>query len=206
MSTNLDDMKRDDLMALAKRLNLKGLSDKDKPTIRTAIEAQQARLEAEAAEGKLKPPEEDAPMGEPLTAEQREKLRAASMDQIQTVMADPEMPVLWRQEFKAEMDARHARKRADTERDRMTSHVVRYKVTKGGPFAVGGRICQVRTGGIVLETTHDLADLRRQGIEFEELKGKVVITETQLGRPTTAIVDEPRAAVDPQGDAPTPAG
>jgi hypothetical protein len=112
-----------------------------------------------------------APMGEPLTAEQRHKLRSASYEQIQTVLEDPTLPVLWRKEFQAELVVRNARKREKAKRDSMTSEIEKWEVTRGGPFVINGRVTQLRTGGVISALTHDLKEVRRQGIELRKLDG-----------------------------------
>ncbi len=73
----------------------------------------------------------------------------------------------------------------------MTSPMKAFEVTKGGPFVVRGRVTRVHTGGIVYETTHDLQELTRQGIEYEPLKGHVEVVKGALGFATTKIVHDP---------------
>lgn len=194
---DLDGMTRDQLLAEAKKLELTGLSQKDKPTIRqavqVAVEAKEAEAKARQEEG-LPPEPEKTPEqveGEALTSEQVEKLRTNSTANIEKAMGDPGLSRQWRIAFQQELDARAAAAAAAAERERMTSPVQAYLITKGGPFVIRGRVTQIHTGGIVYETTHDLALLTRLGIEYEPLKGHVEVVKGALGFKTTRIVLDP---------------
>ncbi len=192
----LDGMTREQLLAEAKDLKLTGLSQKDKPTIRQAV---QVALEAKEAEAKMRqeeglPAEEPTPEmmeGEALTTDQVEKLRTNSTANIEKALDDSGLSRQWRLAFQKELDARTAAAATAAEKARMTSPMQAYLITKGGPFVINGRITQIRTGGIVYETTHDLAQLKLLGIEFELLKGHVEVVKGALGFPTTKIVHDP---------------
>lgn len=190
----LDGMTREQLLTEAKNLELTGLSQKDKPTIRLAVEAELTAREAEALSRREQglPAEEEAPPemmeGEPLTTEQMDKLRASSVGDIQKALENQAFPRQWRIAFQKELDTRTAAAAAAAEKERMTSPMQAYEITKGGPFIIRGRVTKIHTGGVVYETTHNLEDLKRQGIEFEPLKGHVEVVRGALGFPTTKIV------------------
>jgi len=139
--------------------------------------------------------------GKPLNAEQRQKLREADEEKIRAVL-DGEMPQAWRIEFEQELQRRRSQRSAVDTAKKMQSEISRYLITKGAPFVVGGRITQLRTGGVISDKTHNLDEVRRQGIEIEPLKGKLVVTEGRLGVPTTKIVDVPEEAPVPSGEVP----
>ncbi len=206
---DLDKLTRKEMQAECKRLGIKGVADKDKPTIRAALEDYLAKEAEQKALDELngtkpeKPPS-PAVSGDPLTGEQRAKLRAASTEEIESVLADPELPTNWRGEFQAEMNERRRQQSVDADRAKRTSHIDKWLITKGGPFALAGRMTQLRTGGVISAMTHDLDVVRRQGIEIEPLKGKVVISHNEMGVPTTSIVDAPKPREVLKGDAPTP--
>lgn len=144
--------------------------------------------------------------GNPLTSEQRAKLRDASTDQIEGALADPLLPTLWRKEFTFELETRQRNRQRRDAKARLTSPLKKYEITKGGKYVVPGegRITALHTGGVVCETTHDLKELKRQGIEFRELRGRVVVVNDLLGRTTTKIEREEAMPVEPTGEAPKP--
>lgn len=205
MELDLDKMTRGEMKDACKAAGIKGVADKDKPTIRTALEVHMAKEQADAAAGKPPPPA-PAVAGDPLTAEQRMKLTGASTEQISVLLADPELPTNWRTEFQAELTKRVRQAKTDAELARRTSKIVKYLITKGGPFVVDGRITQMRTGGVFSEFTHDLNAVRAQKIEFKLLEGRVVVGKNEMGQSTTTIVGEPTPREEPTGDAPTPGG
>jgi hypothetical protein len=165
------------------------------------LTADRQKLEAEGEKAKAEAPPKV--QGQPLTTEQREMLRKASTEKIEGILGDPKLTEAWRAEFQLELDQRRARERAAKQAASMQSPINRYRITKGGPFVVGGRITQLREGGVISDKTHRLDEVRRQGIEIEKLRGKVVVTEGRLGVPTTKIIDEPAAAPVPTGEVPT---
>lgn len=199
---NLDSMNKTEMLAAADEMMLKVPSSSTKAEVRKLLagelQARAAKEQAEAEEGRRKIPTEQ---GEPLTVEQLEKLRAASDDKIRGVLDDPGLTAEFRKAFKAELGARLARAKAAKKAARMTSPINRFKITKGGPFVIGGRITQVRTGGVVTDKTHDLGELTRQRIEYEPLRGKLVLAEGTLGRPITVIVEDPGPSATLSGDA-----
>lgn len=191
---DLDGMTRKALLEVAKELGLTGLSQKDARTIRDAVQAALDVKEAEAQRRREEgiPVEDEKPPemleGEPLTPEQVDKLRTSSAEDIEKALEKPDFPRQWRLAFQKELDARVAAAAAAAEKERMTSPMQAYEITKGGPFIIRGRVTKIHTGGIVYETTHDLEDLKRQGIEFELLKGHVEVVRGALGFATTKIV------------------
>lgn len=216
----LEQMKRGELLEEAKRLGIEGAFDKDKKsTIKTAIEAHNAEQVHLAAEGQkpehwlrptstnsMEPPPSapPAPTGKPLTAEQIGKLRKANTDQIRAVLEDPKLLPQWRTEFQIELDGRCRMEEQEDERKKMTSPIQKYLITKGGRFVVRGYATELRTGGVVTGTTHNLDQLKAQGIEFEPLKGKVVVARNEMGRTITKIVDAPAEPEKLTGEAPVP--
>lgn len=194
---DLDGMTRDDLLAEAKELKLTGLTQKDKPTIkqavRAALEVKDAEAKARQEEG-LPAEEEPTPEqmeGEALTSEQVEKLRTNTPENIEKALKDPKLSRQWRLAFQKELDTRAVAAAAAAEKERMTSPMQGYLITKGGKLVIRGRITQIHTGGVVYETTHDLALLTRLGIEYEPLKGHVEVVKGALGFKTTKIVLDP---------------
>ena len=192
---DLDGMTRDQLLAEAKKLELTGLSQKDKPTIKDAvlkaIEARDAEAKMREEEGVPPDPTPEQLEGEALTADQAETLRRNSTANIETALEDSSLTRQRRLAFQAELDIRAAAAAAAAEKKRLTSPMQGYLITKGGPLVINGRITQVRTGGVVYETTHDLALLKRLGIEYEPLKGHVEVVKGALGFATTKIVHDP---------------
>lgn len=206
---DLENMTRKEMQAECKRLGIKGVVDKDKPTIRQSLEdflAAEADAKVLAEQNGTKPVEPPAPVvsGEPLTGAQRTKLRGASNEQIEAVLTDPKLSVIWRDEFQKELNERRRVEAVDVDRASRTSVIQKYLIKKGGPFALAGRMTQLRTGGVISALTHDLFAVRAQGIEIEPLKGKVVISHNEMGVPTTVIVDAPKPRETMTGDAPIP--
>ena len=204
---DLSKMTRKEMLELADKRGLEGLSTKDKATIRSALENDFAKEVAEADAGKPSPrkpkgaPKEAVP-GVPLTAEQQTKLVNASRDQIEAALGNPELPTVWRDAFRVELDRRVALDKTASAKAAMTTDITRYVITKGGPFVHNGNVTQVRTGGVVSELSHNLKALAAQGIEYKKLEGKVVTGCSEMGRSITRIVDAPQPAAAPTGDIP----
>lgn len=228
----LTDLTRPQLLEIVEKMQIKGVKDKNMPAIIEAITAEQARLAAARDAGETvepsstadtepppppgddnedgKPPEPRAQqqqgkvMGEPLTIEQREKMRTAATPHLVTVLGDPDLPLLWRNEFQREVDRRVYAEGKEDERRLRTSKIDRFEITKGGPFVVDGRVTALRTGGVISPLTHDLTEVARQGIEFETLNGKVVISSDSMGFATSHIHRAPKDVPKATGDAPQP--
>lgn len=122
-----------------------------------------------------------------LTAEQRAAIGRASIEDLETAVlrgeADSEFPANWLTEFRQEL----TRKReAQAKAARMTRQVY-YRVTKGGRYVINSQGHNMPVGATVTQFSHNLDDLRRQGIELEEVTGEIVIEETQMGRKVQTI-------------------
>ena len=227
----LTDLTRPQLLELVEEMEIKGVKDKNMPVIIEAIAAKQARLAAERDAGEkvepsstadAEPPpspedgDDDEPpepraqqqqgkfMGEPLTVEQREKMRNAATPHLVTVLGDPDLPLLWRNEFQCEVDRRVYAEGKEEERRLRTSVIERFEITKGGPFVVDGRVTALRTGGVISQLTHDFVEVQRQGIEIEPLNGKVIVSSDSMGFATSHIQRAPEDAPKATGDAPQP--
>ena len=209
---NLEDMTRDELADEVKRRGIKGVLDKSKAAMVEAVRADMARETTEADQGMAVPAPEPPPaaakprapmQGQPLTMAQRDKLRAAGLAEIEAALADTALPLMWRQEFEAERARRVAAHAGIAAKRKLQTPMNRYEITKGGPFVINGRITRLHTGGVIADTTHDLKEVARQGIEFKPLHGHVVVSEDLLGRPVTRIVREEEAdPVLPSGKVP----
>ena len=192
---NLEGLSRGDLVDLAEKRGIKGTKAMNMEALRTAIEADAARENAEVEAGQpVEPPhtEDSGPeQGEPLTADQRQKLRAAPDEQVAALLADPSLPVMWRREFQAEADRRAVAAEAAATAARMRSELNKFRITVGGRFVTKqGYVTRLRVGCVVADTTHDLNDLRKQGIQFEPLQGEVKTVEGPLGRPMSRVVKQ----------------
>jgi len=220
---NLDEMSRAELLEEAERRGIRGVKDKAKAAIREAIESdltvdalreqtesdqgrpasQEPDVPPAAAAGGDGAEEKQPPVGAPLTPAQRDKLLAASDDSIQAVLADPMLPQLWRVAFEGEWERRQRQAKAQSHASRMATPVQQYEIVKGGRFVVDGRVCQLHTGGVLTDQSHNLEEVRRQGIEIRPLDGQVLVVEDQLGRITTRVVRQEQAQ-ERTGTAPRP--
>ncbi len=185
---DLEDLSRDELLKEAKRLGLRGLTQKKADVIRAAVtEKRQEMVEA----GDDPDAEPEVPVqGDALTHEQYQALRKSDDATIQAKLDEqPNMNPLWKKAFEKEL-ADRAKKRADeAEIKSRQTPMDGYFITKGGAFVVNGRIHQLHAGGVVYETTHNLADLKQQGIEFEPMGDReLVVVKGNLGVPITKVV------------------
>jgi hypothetical protein len=181
-------MTRDELTERAESLGLEVRKDQTKAALREMIGAAVAAQQAARVED-----------GEPLTAEQRDRLALASVEQIEAVLSDPALPHLWRSAFASELSGRRARALEASNRSKIEEWVV----TKGGPFFIPGYGTTLPVDSVISAMTHDLDAVRAQGIEIRRLDGEVVIVIDQLGFARTKIV-EAGAALLPSGEAPRP--
>lgn len=208
-------MSRAELLAEASRRGVRGVKDKAKPAIKAALEDAMApsgpdtvERESEQAAEMAKmdagvpvavEPEEDVPAAAPEPAEeglnpaQQVALQGAATAKIEAVLADPNLRPVWRAAFEAELE-----RRAKLEANSATP----YLVVKGGGYVAPGTNYRtnVPKDSVVFEATHNLDDLRAQGIELRAVDGHVVVTENQLGMAVSKLV----LASEVGGEAPTP--
>jgi hypothetical protein len=188
--TALEQMTRDELVERAQSLGLEVRKDQSKAALREAI-----------AGASPPPPAARVADGEPLTAEQRAKLALASEEQIEAVLADSALPLLWRSAFESELAGRRSR----AQESGLRSKIEEWVVTTGGRYFIPGYATTLPEGSVISAMTHDLDTVRAQGIEIRRLQGEVVIVIDQLGFARTKIVEESEVAPPgPSGWAPRP--
>lgn len=161
----------------------------EQPTEQLAAQDDRPKADLDL-EGKPPPIDDDPPPAVPppvLTAEQRAQLAAATPERLREVLASSDLPDEWRQEFQAELDRKEAAAQLAAQQAAKRTEINRYRITKGGRFSQAGHITQLRVGGVVSDLTHNLDELRRQGIEFEPFTGDVVVERDQLNRAVTQL-------------------
>ena len=189
---SLEEMSRDELYELAQELEIPGRSnlrsDKDLlfEAVKNEMAAREAAKTAEAAEGVPveelpddEPPEPDPDV--PLTADQLRRIQHATSESLEELLEDDTLPNNVRAEVEKELAWRQ--KRADEEQRRKSLQVAEvegYRVVKGGRFVKDSHVTQLRTGAFVTPLTHDLKEVRRQGIKIEPCVGFETL-EGQLG-------------------------
>jgi hypothetical protein len=168
---NLDTMTRDQLIEQADALGLEIPKGASKAAVRSAVEDAIAQKHLAVTTPLV--------VGA-LTAEQRVLLAGASDTEIEQVLLDPVVPSWCKAEFMAELGRRSASGRK--------SQIAEYIVTKGGRYFVPGHGTVLPNGSVISAMTHNLDDVRSQGIEFEPLVGRVEAYEDQLGFVKTRII------------------
>jgi hypothetical protein len=200
--SDYENLDRDQLYQLAKTRGLRGLSQANKAELLTAL------LAADESVADTEPPsasdeetgedESDEETGEdqedlsslgpdPELADQVRRIRAASDDGLRRVLQQTDLPLHLRNIITAELGFRQRRQEELDRQNRLTTPIQRYRVTKGGRFVVPGMITELPVGSLLTETTHNLAEVRRQGIEFESATA-VELGADQLGRQTSRVV------------------
>lgn len=188
-SSSLDTMTRDQLVEQADALGVAVAKTMSKAAVRAAVE------DALAAATPVTPPAEAPPVAPPaggspehiveptpqLTFEQRRLLAAADDAALVEALADPAMPDWCRSEFMAEQA-----RRADIAS--MRSTVEQWAVVKGGRYFIPGHGTTLPTGSVISAQTHNLDDVRAQGIEITPLVGEVEAYRDEMGFPKTRIV------------------
>jgi hypothetical protein len=84
-----------------------------------------------------------------------EVIRAASDEELREALSDPKLPAAWRKAYATEQ----------VRREEMT--IKRYLVVKDCQYVVGGYVHQLRRNAAVASTTHDIAEMQKQGIPLE---------------------------------------
>lgn len=179
---NLGEMTREQLVEQAEAIGVSVRRDMSKAALREAIVSALAERQNPPVSGPGVPAADDG--GEPLTVEQRAKLATASVETIEQALADPALPALWRSAFRAEAERRRARTAADA----MKSEIERWLVVKGGRYCLPGYQTTLPEGSVISALTHNLDDVRKQGIGLRRLEGEVVVVMDQLGFARTRIV------------------
>jgi hypothetical protein len=168
---NLDTMTRDQLVEQADALGVEIPKGASKAAVRAAVDDALAQKQAAVTV----PPVVGA-----LTPDQRVLLASASDAEIEGVLADAAVPAWCKAEFTAELSRRTAAGRK--------SVIAEYLVTKGGRYCVPGYATTLPKDSVISALTHNLDDVRAQGIEIEPLAGRVEAYKDQLGFVRTRIV------------------
>ena len=165
---DLEKKSRTELMAQAVELKIAGRNSKNRAWLIEKIR--------EAA------PPEDVPDTErpaPVpTEEEQGKIERASEAQLRGLLNQrPAIPGHLAEAVRREMVAREeATKAAVAE----APEPVRYEVTKGGKFVIGGRVTHIATGSIIYPKLHDVDEVRKQGIELREFQAKVTLVQDPM--------------------------
>jgi hypothetical protein len=173
MAENLETMTRDQLVEQADALGLEIPKGASKAAVRSMVEDALAAHRAVPV-----PPVPPVPGA--LSTDQRKLLLEAQDAEIDMVLADMDVPAWCRAEFQVEKDKRSAAS--------LRSEIEQWHVTKGGRYFIPGHGTTIPTGSVVSPLTHNLDDLRAQGIEIEPLKGSVEVFRDQLGFAKTRII------------------
>lgn len=120
-------------------------------------------------------------------ADQIRRIRAAPTEKLEMVFNEPFLPDHLRATIEDELKQRQAKAAEAAAASKLKSQIARYRVTKGGRFCVTGYVGELPTGSLITEKTHNLREVRRQGIEFEPATG-VELSTDQLGRQISRVV------------------
>ena len=177
----------------AAKAELTARADADKAEEALRLEAEGAALKQPDAGDPpaLEPPPEGlAPEPRPYTAEMAAEVASATDDQLKDVLehdnalrakGDPDaLPATWRAPIEAELKRR-------TEAAAMRSQIEEYEVVEGGRFFTPGYNTTLPKGSVISPFTHDLDEVRRQGIQLRPLTKHVTTAPDQLGVPRTRV-------------------
>lgn len=167
---DLSEMTKEQLTEQAQELGVSVAAGASKAALRAAIESHVAQAQQAA-------PSESA--GQPLTAEQAAALRAAPAESIRKALAtQPHMPALWRAAFELELTQRGPLVQ--------TSEIQQWRVVNGGRYCIPGHATTLAKDSVITEYTHDLDDVRAQGLVLEPITS-VTVYEDQLGFAKTRV-------------------
>lgn len=119
--------------------------------------------------------------------EQARKIFSARTEQLEGLLDDPKLPDYLRQLVVAELARRQAAAAAKYNLEKAQGPLDRFKVTKGGRYVTReGFPTFLPAGALVGPTTHDLEDVKRQGIEFEPAR-VVAVGLDEMGKQVSRI-------------------
>lgn len=178
---------KDELYALATQYRIKGRSKMTQAELAAAVSEAEAQGVEPVLDGVDADEEETLPGAKLVTAEQAQLVQQASLDQLEGVVQDPKLEPQLRAYIEGEIAARRAEVETTAKKVGMTGPLTRFRVTKGGMYVPpGGSPTTLPVGSMVMTTTHDLAQVRKQGIEFEPCEAPKVLHD-QLGRQYTSF-------------------
>lgn len=177
----LDNLTRKALLERATTLGLDGLEQASKARILAAVKAAVALTETIPALEKSKPTQRVALQDEKLH-EQMVVIRAADTQKLLKLL-EGELPDNLRAIAERELKNR-ALEAAHAARQSGRSQIQRFVVVQGGRFVVPGHITRLNAGEVISAATHNLDEVKRQGIVFAPVSS-VVTTRDELGRQQT---------------------
>lgn len=117
-----------------------------------------------------KPPVRFVPPPTKVSGEQRLKIMRAHTDSLRAVLSPAEgeepLPEYLAVEVREELARREVKAAQEAADAKLKGPVQVFKVTKGGRYVREGFVTRLEEGSILTPITHDLADVRAQGIEF----------------------------------------
>jgi hypothetical protein len=122
-----------------------------------------------------------------MLADQIRRIRAAQTEKLEMVLNEPFLPEHLRSTIEDELQQRQARAAEAAAVSRLKTQIARYRVTKGGRYCITGYVGELPTGSLITDKTHNLREVRRQGIEFEPAS-HVELSTDQLGRQISRVV------------------
>lgn len=120
-------------------------------------------------------------------ADQIRRIRAAQTEKLEMVLNEPYLPEHLRAAIEDELQQRQATAAEAAAASRRKTQIARYRVTKGGRYCITGYVGELPTGSLITDKTHNLREVRRQGIEFEPAS-HVELSTDQLGRQISRVV------------------
>ncbi len=166
MAKNYDDMKLADLYVEAKRLGVTGHKKMKKVELAKAIKAHVKKHgEPEATEEASPPPADPAPQ-KPTVHDAPAEIPVTMVSEVSAPLAPP---MVIPDPVKAE------------------GGVESYIVVKGGRFVKDSQMTNLPRGAILTRLTHNLDQVKAQGIEMQLLEGAVSTGTGQLGEAVTLI-------------------
>ncbi len=159
---NLDTLSREDLYAEATERKIKNRKSKPRDWLISAIREERAKDTV---------PDTERP-GLELTEEERDKIGRAEDIQLSGLLHKPGVPEYLKAAVQAELEKRA---RVNQAKAKAVPTPVRYEVMKGGKYAIGGRVTQIAAKSILTPATHDLKEVKRQGIVLREFCAPVRI-------------------------------
>ncbi len=125
-----------------------------------------------------------APVGPALapTEDQLRRIRQGETAALVEIEKDPDLPDYLRAAVHGELARRSSEEKAKRAREALKSEIKQYRVTKGGRYVCKGYITTLPENSVINHMTHDLEDVKSQGIEFEPLSESRMVQD-QLGVP-----------------------
>ena len=197
MAIDLGALSHDDLYELATKLQIKRRSKMAEDELREACRVAlvergepeeldpEAKALAEAEEAAANAPAEQP---EPeVSLENLRKIRGAAREQLEMILNTADLPAYLRRAVEAELSQREAELEEKRRHLAAQTHMVRYRVTKGGRYvSKEGFPTHLSEGTLVTPLTHDLKHVAAQGIEWEEVR-QVGVGHGQLGEQISKV-------------------